>query len=412
MSDLKRQFDDRGYVVLPDLMTGAELAELSEMSDRLLDGQLKPDLAYNGETPDDFYTFWEPGMKERQDLPRRLRVRLMSWMCYHHSWFWEFACRPAIAGTMSELFGGGDVQIFSDTVFMKPPRHGIEAAPHQDTAFWPKLSPNAILFWMAIDPATIENGCLHIVPRSHRTDLPHRTDPVQGKMLEDCAVRYERADPDRAGPGLCADHGQRLDSPQLPEPLGPQPPGDDIGVRVRRRASPRAVDAAIQVQAHPRRRRGDSRLKESAIRTMKLIPALLICVLSTAAVARDVPNLGVMLNDDGDLLFLHNDPEASIRATKASMDAMRGTPIKTFMLSVGAGSDILHYDTKVASIYGWRETKCDEEVRQAEERRGDVVPAHREGAGGDPEGVRPRPRVRRIRAADGYALLPIVPHER
>ena len=81
---------------------------------------------------------------------------------------------------------------------------------------------------------------------------------------------------------------------------------------------------------------------------------LLACLISIPAVAREVPNFGLMLNDDGDLLFLHNDPEGSIRATKASMDAMRGTPIKTFMLSVGAGSDILHYDTKVASIYGWR----------------------------------------------------------
>ena len=117
------------------------------------------------------------------------------------------------------------------------------------------------------------------------------------------------------------------------------------------------MDAAIQVQTHPQCRRGNSRLKELAIRTIRLIPVFLISVLSTVAVARDVPNLGVMLNDDGDLLFLHDDPEASIRATKASMDAMRGTPIKTFMLSVGAGSDILHYDTKVASIYGWRETK-------------------------------------------------------
>ena len=201
MSELKRQFDEQGYVVLADLMTGSELAELSDMSDRLLDGQLKPDLAYNGETTDDFYTFWEPGMKERHDLPRRLRVRLMSWMCYHHTWFWEFACRPAIAGTMSELFGSGDVQIFSDTVFMKPPRHGIEAAPHQDTAFWPKLSPNAILFWMAIDPATIENGCLHIVPRSHRTDLPHRTDPVQGKLLDDAQFDTSKQFPVELTPG-------------------------------------------------------------------------------------------------------------------------------------------------------------------------------------------------------------------
>jgi ectoine hydroxylase-related dioxygenase (phytanoyl-CoA dioxygenase family) len=122
-------------------------------------------------------------------------------MCYHHSWFWEFACRPAVVDVMSELYGGGDVQIFSDTVFMKPPRHGIEAAPHQDTAFWPKLSPNAILFWMAIDPATIENGCLHIVPQSHRNDLSHHTDPVQGKMLADAQFDTSKQTPIELAPG-------------------------------------------------------------------------------------------------------------------------------------------------------------------------------------------------------------------
>lgn len=202
MSELKRQFDEQGYVVVRDLMTGTELAELSDMSDRLLDGELKPDLAYAGEKPDDFYTFWEPGKKEQLDLPRRLRVRLMSWMCYHHSWFWEFACRPAIAGPMRDLYGTpADVQIFSDTLFMKPPRHGIEAAPHQDTAFWPKLLPNALLFWMAIDPATIENGCLHVVPHSHRLDLPHRTDPVQGKMLDDAQFDTSRQIPIELTPG-------------------------------------------------------------------------------------------------------------------------------------------------------------------------------------------------------------------
>jgi hypothetical protein len=79
--------------------------------------------------------------------------------------------------------------------------------------------------------------------------------------------------------------------------------------------------------------------------------------LSALGAPRTVPDLNVMLNDDGDLLFLNYDPQASIRATRASIDAMRGTPIKTLMLCLGAGSDILHYPTKVANIYGWRETK-------------------------------------------------------
>ncbi|MDZ4697755.1 MAG: hypothetical protein SGI86_21645 [Deltaproteobacteria bacterium] len=84
---------------------------------------------------------------------------------------------------------------------------------------------------------------------------------------------------------------------------------------------------------------------------------VLVLSCSVAAAQRPVPDFNVMLNDDGDLLFLNWEPQASVRSTRASIDALRGTPVKTLMLSVGAGSDILHYPTKVANIYGWRETR-------------------------------------------------------
>ncbi len=97
------------------------------------------------------------------------------------------------------------------------------------------------------------------------------------------------------------------------------------------------------------------------MKALSLLTAVLLLATS-AAFGRDVPDLGVILNDDGDLLFTHSDPAASMRADLASLDALRGTPIKTLMLSVGAGSDILHYDTKVANIYGWRQTKSTRKV--------------------------------------------------
>ena len=59
----------------------------------------------------------------------------------------------------------------------------------QDTAFWPKLAPNAINFWLAIDPATAANGCIHLVPRSHHLELPHHDDPLHNHVL-----REEQAD--------------------------------------------------------------------------------------------------------------------------------------------------------------------------------------------------------------------------
>lgn len=190
----------QGYVIVPALLAGDELRELDQMADRLLDGGLRPEIAYRGHLPDDFYTFWEPGLKERADLPRRQRVRLMSNMCHHHGYFHGLARHGAIRAVIADLYQSG-VRLFSDTLFMKPAHHGIEAALHQDTAFWPKLEPNAVNFWMAIDAATVENGCLHVIPGTHTRDLPHHDDPVQAHFLHDHEVDVSRQIPITLEPG-------------------------------------------------------------------------------------------------------------------------------------------------------------------------------------------------------------------
>ena len=198
--DQRRAFLEEGYVVAPGLLDGEGLAELDRMADRLLDGQLTPEIPYGDYLPDHFYTFWEPGMKDRADLPRRERIRLMAGMCHHHAYFRALVRHPAIYQVLAGLFGSG-VQVFGDSLFMKPAHHGIEAALHQDTAFWPKLEPNSINFWLAIDPATVENGCLHLIPGTHLTDLPHRDDPVQAHVLSDDQVNIADQIPVELEPG-------------------------------------------------------------------------------------------------------------------------------------------------------------------------------------------------------------------
>jgi len=195
-----RAFQEQGFHIARNVVERADLDELSEMVDRLFDGELRPEWAYNGKQPDAFYTFWEPSVKDRTDLPRRERVRLMSWMCYYHPYFWKFACHPGICGVASSIFGAG-VKIFGDTAFMKPARHGVEAAMHQDTAFWPELDPKALNVWIAIDPATIENGCLHVTPGTHHHDIPHHEDPVQRWLLRDEDVDVSRQIPVELAPG-------------------------------------------------------------------------------------------------------------------------------------------------------------------------------------------------------------------
>ena len=82
---------------------------------------------------------------------------------------------------------------------------------------------------------------------------------------------------------------------------------------------------------------------------------ILIAVVSGSVMAGDpLPDFGVMLNDDGDLSFTSMDPKESVRNLKAQIDSLAGTSVRTLMWSVGAGSEILYYPTKVANVWGWR----------------------------------------------------------
>ena len=199
-SQQRNHFDQEGYLIIRRLISGSDLLELDQMVDRLLDGELKPVTAYEGWLPDHFYTFWEPQMEDRAELPRRARIRLMANMYHHHPYFRAIGGHPAIYDVISSLYQAG-VRMFSDTVFMKPAHHGIEAALHQDTAFWPKLEPNAINFWLAIDPASVENSCLHVVPGTHTVDLPHHDHPIQGHILHDHEVNITSQIPIELEPG-------------------------------------------------------------------------------------------------------------------------------------------------------------------------------------------------------------------
>ncbi len=64
-----------------------------------------------------------------------------------------------------------------------------------------------------------------------------------------------------------------------------------------------------------------------------------------------------MQNLDGDLSFTGNTPEESRTNLLQLVDDIADGPATSLMWSIGAGSDILYYQTKVASTWGWRRTK-------------------------------------------------------
>jgi len=63
---------------------------------------------------------------------------------------------------------GSDVELLQDMALLKPPMVGREKPWHQDSAYFP-YGPASLLIgtWTALDAATLENGCMHMIPGSH-----------------------------------------------------------------------------------------------------------------------------------------------------------------------------------------------------------------------------------------------------
>jgi phytanoyl-CoA hydroxylase len=70
------------------------------------------------------------------------------------------------------------IAIYSVKLIAKPPRTDVVCHWHQDDAYYTKLSESKarMSVWVPLQAAHERNGCLWIVPRSHRWGLrEHRT---------------------------------------------------------------------------------------------------------------------------------------------------------------------------------------------------------------------------------------------
>jgi phytanoyl-CoA hydroxylase len=70
---------------------------------------------------------------------------------------------------VTQLLGGRAPQMFQDMALIKPPRLGREKPWHQDHAYfnYPVGTP-IVGVWIALDEATLDNGCMQLLPGRHR----------------------------------------------------------------------------------------------------------------------------------------------------------------------------------------------------------------------------------------------------
>ncbi|RMZ85425.1 hypothetical protein DV737_g749, partial [Chaetothyriales sp. CBS 132003] len=71
--------------------------------------------------------------------------------------------------------GFRDPRLLQSMVICKQPEIGGAVPPHQDSTFLYTNRPSAVGFWIALEDAMVENGCLSFAPGSHRrAPIKHR----------------------------------------------------------------------------------------------------------------------------------------------------------------------------------------------------------------------------------------------
>lgn len=194
-------YETEGYLILPQILNQADLAPTREamaqkvdeiawqlyqdgqIKDRLEEAPFETRLArlFDGLTSEDILLYEQNFSEQRPGL-----FRLGSWRERRPGYF-HLMKNPKILDAVESLIGS---EIFANPVYNirpKVPRVAAGAVPwHQDKSYWPDANANPVItVWLAFVDCRPENGCLHILPRTHKTRLLscHNTRNVAGTRL-------------------------------------------------------------------------------------------------------------------------------------------------------------------------------------------------------------------------------------
>jgi len=188
-------YDREGYLLLPDLLTPQDMAPgvaaLSQKVDAIADAMLKA-----GEITD---TLAHRPFKYR--LAELFADRTDNDFLTHggRSWrdrfpgYFQLMSNPKILDAVESLIGG---EIFSNPIYNarpKVPKVAAGAVPwHQDKSYWPDANSNPVItVWIPLVDSTAENGCLHVWPRTHKTQLmTHKHEQKTGTSYLEVAEEF------------------------------------------------------------------------------------------------------------------------------------------------------------------------------------------------------------------------------
>jgi len=100
-----------------------------------------------------------------------LRPEKLDWFLVAEDPFWVNLIADERLLDIAEKFIGPNIALFASHYFSKPPHDGLPVLWHQDGSYWPLDPCEVVTLWLAVDDSTPENGCLRVLPGTHRLEF-------------------------------------------------------------------------------------------------------------------------------------------------------------------------------------------------------------------------------------------------
>ena len=185
----RADFERDGFLALPDFASRSDVAELRAAAQRIIKdarsvGELEPETSSVFNTVDQSHAqdewFLTSGDKircflEDQDHANGEPAVNKIGHALHDldPVFRSFSYRPDLIQLVADL-GFQAPQILQSMYICKSPQVGGEVVPHTDHSFLWSEPQTVTGFWVAVDDATVDNGCMWAVPGGHRQPVRNR----------------------------------------------------------------------------------------------------------------------------------------------------------------------------------------------------------------------------------------------
>jgi ectoine hydroxylase-related dioxygenase (phytanoyl-CoA dioxygenase family) len=151
----KREYEDVGAIVVPDVLNPEEVAALRRVTDAFVAR------ARHVAQHDAIYDL------EDTHTPEMPRVRRIKAPHLHDPVYAGLVRHPGIVAVLQDLWGP-DIRFDTAKLNMKSAGFGAAVEWHQDWAFYPHTNDDLAAVGVMMDDMEMENGPLLIIPGSHR----------------------------------------------------------------------------------------------------------------------------------------------------------------------------------------------------------------------------------------------------